>query len=338
LGDLQVSRGRQTQSGFAPNGDWQNALSTRFSKSADVEDLNQAIAEREGIRHLITEIQRERYLFLLAEDLSSRFIETGSISDSETAIKIYEDIGRNVDGPVRAMYLDSLGSVFQTRALKTLSAVDVDRAIAAGKSAATCKGVDPVGRAMLLVNLARAFEIASCLKLSEGDLNDAVKAYEEALTHSRNNSIIMGHLGETLINRFRRYGRLNDLKRGLKLSKAAVDATQNDEDSSRIVHLTNFAAALRTQFEVSGSQDDLAEAITTNRLAVRSAYVGHPYYNKAFNQQCVLLQISFSANGSIDDLNEAIEAGQKSLRSGSASDAHVNDLHDLATAFQRRYD
>lgn len=145
------------------------------------------------------------------------------------------------------------------------------------------------------------------------------------------------NLTHILRERFEKNRQSRDLKLAIKLSRNAVNLT-SVENEHRTFRLCCLAHVLHTKYEIIDSLKHLKDAIESNKLAIECSSKGNEDRNSAYAKFSQLLQLKFAILESMKDLNSAIEAGEIVVHVGLDGKSEASHLHDLASAYQRRYD
>ncbi|KAA1472340.1 hypothetical protein DENSPDRAFT_821087 [Dentipellis sp. KUC8613] len=300
------------------------SLSSRFKRSRDIEDLNDAItALREAVSLTPSqEPNRPSRLGNLASALSSRFERLGDITDIHEAISaLREAVDRSAArDPFKAARLTNLGVALGRRFLRLGDVEDIDGAVTAQRSAVALTRRGHPSRCSRLSNLgsalARRFERLGNVQ----DIVDAVEANREAV-----NLVTQGHpdrptmlsnLATSLSNRLEHFGNnaagAEDVGDSVDLLRESVELTE-DSDSEKPSRLNNLGRALICHYDRTGSAEDLDEAVAVHQQAVSLTPSDHPDRPARLNNLSDALRTRFHSYTDPDDIYRALEAVQEAM-------------------------
>ncbi|MFI5828573.1 CHAT domain-containing protein [Streptomyces sp. NPDC051578] len=321
-----------------------NALSTRFERSGDLDDLEEAVrVARAGVQDT-REGQPERALCLgnLGLILQSRFKRTGDLKDIDEAVEANRAAVRATTDahPQRAICLSNLCVTLLDRFNRSGDLRDVDEAVEAGRASVRATPDSHPNQAAHLSALGSALRFRFQGTGSLADADEAVDLGRSAVRvtpddHPQRAERLV-HLGASLRMRFDRTGTLADLDDAVDLGRAALRLTPDDHPS-RVTYLSELAVSLQMRFERRGDPEDADDAVEVNRSAVCIAPADQHRVMPLVNL-CIALQKRFERSGDLDDLDEAVETGRAAVRITPGDHPNrTGHLICLALALRLRY-
>ncbi|KIK33775.1 hypothetical protein CY34DRAFT_813374 [Suillus luteus UH-Slu-Lm8-n1] len=260
------------------------ALSSRFTQSGDIDDLDECIQILREAVSLCPEGHTERCVFLnnLAHSLGIyRFDHQGNPNDLDEAISLLEEALRlyPVGHESRHFSLDNLGSVLVTRFNKRGARDDIARAISLYREALTLRPPGHPRRDTTLNNLASALKTRyDKLDVSE-DLNEAIDLYREFLRlkglDNPERHIYLFNLSAALCSRFTHTRKNEDAEEAIDLCQQSLEALPSLHPDRYFSYMWLQATYL-SRYRVQLNPPDLSLAVENFRLASRHPTEGFP--------------------------------------------------------------
>ncbi|EJD03441.1 TPR-like protein [Fomitiporia mediterranea MF3/22] len=150
--------------------------------------------------------------------------------------------------------------------------------------------------------------------------------------------VLLHFLGEFLGERFKQYGRMEDLEEAIEHHCVALQHCL-DSHPDRSMFLNSLANSLRTQFEQNGQTENLDEAIELHRAALQLRPDDHPNRSGSLNNLAGSLHSRFNQHRQTADLVEAIELHRAALQ--LLPDSHPDrsaSLDNLASSLQTQFE
>jgi tetratricopeptide (TPR) repeat protein len=271
-----------------------------------------------------------------------------AISLCRMSIENYRDINPDVSTnlSVLGMYLEERWKYFTEKEGGT---GDLEEMIKLRREVLSLRNPGNLGHQMALWNLANALHTRLELTANIGDLTECIALYKELCLRALAGGQVPPIWNSTvlitlLIQRSQRTelelgDRLRDLDDGVSLSRWIVSLAPNG-NSEVLIHLTLLLNSIRSRFDLSGTIEDLEEAVSVYDRMFETPELKepeHPRLAKTLDGQGTLLVTRYERRGSLDDLERAINLHRKSLTLKSNDDP-ARSLNNLAAALLWRYE
>lgn len=128
------------------------------------------------------------------------------------------------------------------------------------------------------------------------------------------------------------------LAEAIRLWRSIIQATP-DDNTDRILYVSNLGLAFQRRFELAGAESDLNEAVTLGQESVRITPGDHSRKAEVISNLCVTLGSRFRHAGRLADLDEAIDVLRQALQ--VTSDGHPGRalcLSNLGSALATRFE
>lgn len=293
------------------------ALQVRFERGGELADIGEAIELNKLALATVPDdgVNRVMYLTNLGAAFSTRFERTSDLADLDQAVQVLEQAAAvsPPDHPELATCLNNLGGAYLSRFRRGGESADLDIAVARMERAVALspdrRGQSHAERlsSLVLARLAR-YELTGSSK----ELAGAIQAGEQAVMALPAHHPLIGRysaqVGDCLLARFEREGRVADADRAVELLEAALAGTAGSARSGRQADLlARLGGALRMRFESSGSQADLEAAVRIGAEAVAAA----PDDASVLSHLSVSLRLQFNQTGTLEDLETAIDLSRR---------------------------
>lgn len=298
------------QENFLLRGEQEDRRLQRAVDSGDPRVLSAALIERRQAvaATLVDHPARGSLLCGLGAALRGRYELTSGREDLATAVEVGRSslLCRSFRGATRSSSLAELGVTLLVRAEVSGEEADADEAVTLLEQAVTG---DPVHH---WTNLGTALSARHRWSCREEDLDAAISATECALEMSDHYDPAPGpalsNLSGMLHSRYERSGDTTALERALRTARQALE---NDEhDASALLHLSN---ALRSRSKLSGSREDLDEAVGALFKTVGLLPHGHVDYGLYAGALSGALRSRFERMGDRDDIEKAVVAARSAM-------------------------
>ncbi|KAF8543384.1 CHAT domain-containing protein [Trichophaea hybrida] len=229
------------------------ALSWRFERLADVDDMRQAIF-------------RAVRLGNLGSRLHTRFERTRDLGDLQQAIFLAEQAltATPLNHPYRSANLENLGYWLTSRFERLGDPDDLQQAILQSKESVALTPLDHPDRARRLNNVGITLYLRFGLSEDQDDLELAMLHTNEAVAVTPLGHPDRAHrlhnLGISLNARYERTGELADLQQAIVRVEEAIDATPLDHPT-RVRRLNKLAQTLIWRYQNAGDPKDRERAV-----------------------------------------------------------------------------
>ncbi len=313
-----------TPPGHSDHGSYRFNLGTvlwrRFEAAGEPADLDGAIAswgtalDHFPVGHQVNSLVTP----LLADALLARAMRNGTIADAEEGLRILRTVinaGGAVEDP--APLLSALGTAYWIRHGILGEAADLERAVAAGRSAVDRTPPTSPFLCTRTSNLSRSL-VARHQRTSR--LEDIIEAADLARTSVRaiptelqSPGPILSNAGNALRELGERTGDLNELDTATALFRRAVDSFQ-PTDFQRAAALSNLAITLLHRAERTGDLERIDEAVAVGRQALREAADGGRHQAGNFANLASAFRARYQLTSDARDLDEAVDTADEALR------------------------
>ncbi|TFK22228.1 hypothetical protein FA15DRAFT_681771 [Coprinopsis marcescibilis] len=297
-----------------------NALSTRFSKEGNIDDLDQCVSlYRESLDLMpAPHPSRSSCLNNLAVALCTRFEEMGNSEDLEECLEECISLHsealdlRVAPHPEGSGTLNNMASAFLTRFECQGDFADLDQCIAFYEESLSLRPALHPSRSESLTNLATALSTR----------------FEEK--------------GNSLLTRYEQKGDFEDSNQGVALYRKSLDLTPGLHPE-RSAALNNLASSLSTRFGHRRNFEDLKECISLYSESLTLRPAPHPNRRSSLNNLANALFVRFEQKGTFEDLDQCISFYRESLNLTSENHADRsmslgNLSNALITLFERKGD
>ncbi|KAL2833769.1 CHAT domain-containing protein [Aspergillus cavernicola] len=323
-------------------------LWTRFRIAKTAEDITKGIMlAKDLLDTLPAEHQdRQKYRGLLSELLWVRFQNLGDPSDLDEYVDTLDTILDNgptlPNGPGWVRASIEVGTELIKSFASGWNSEDLDRAISVYvKLAASIPHTNPY-LGPILITLASWSEAKYDASKDLEDLDKSIEVSTSAAKvteHGDDHEHIeyLGILGTHLHKRFQHTGLIDDLERGIKVTREAIEASLPTDDF-RHGHLSNLAIYLRVRFEQGGNTNDLDEALRIASLAIETSPEHGPDRFACQITLSDLLNFQYRRFGEIDYLNQGIALLDLAAQGLPKNDLQwANCLNSLGNKLAARY-
>lgn len=232
------------------------------------------------------------------------------------------------DDPLLPGYLSHLGTAWADRFQLTGRPADLDKAIAAHRTALELPVLGIADQAGFRANYAMALRIRYEVTGNPGDMDEAIavarRATEIAGTarttrHDEDQSgiglalrVSLQNLAATLVGRFQLSHEQADLDEAIDAARAAIGVTDPDNPGYPVAQ-TLLANALLERFDRFWDAADLSDAVASARAGVGAVPAGGPIRASAVSALAAAYSSMFKHTGDVRDLDRAIAAGRESV-------------------------
>lgn len=308
------------------------------------EDLSSALAWFE----LVAEVNPDSVPKLAADLLqdSGDILEQALASDDAAELDRAIEAMRKMVGRLPADYhhrpgaQTNLAVALQVRFERCGELSDIDEAIELNKQAVTTVSDDDADLVMYLTNLGAAFSTRFDRTEDLADLDEAIRFLERAADvsppgHSEL-ATCLNNLGAAYLTRFKRNRVPQDLDAAVEHAERAVVLSLDHDGQRHAERLRNLVLARQARHDLTGSREDLAEAIRAGELAVMAFPAHHPEVGTYLSHLSDSLLIRFEREGAIADADRAIELLEAAI-AAAPDGQQASRLADLGEAFRARY-
>ncbi|KAF5602448.1 uncharacterized protein FSUBG_7756 [Fusarium subglutinans] len=211
-------------------------LKEQYTITEPVQYFNQSLELRREILALTQPEDHQNkalQLHLLSNELSDRFAETDDLDDMEEAIELAIqalDLTPESD-PRRIVFLRRLEFLFEEKYEETEDVADLDEAIRYQRL--SVDATDPnnsLQRAARLTALGAKLDKRAEVTGDISDLNKSIEVFRKVLEVRPGNEDALKNLIQTLYNRYKMNGELQNLKECAELHQQITDASATDRD------------------------------------------------------------------------------------------------------------
>ncbi|KAJ6585889.1 CHAT domain-containing protein [Mycena capillaripes] len=150
-------------------------------------------------------------------------------------------------------------------------------------------------------------------QLPAGNLDDAVRLFEDAVRDFPAEPIYRSNLGIALRDRFELLGDLRDINQSVLMCQEAVQCTPDDH-SFKHYRGVNLGRSLLRRFKRLGDLGDLNEGVFMYEQAVRQIPDGHPEAIQWLRNLGDFLRLRFECLGDSGDMDQAILMFKRALQ------------------------
>jgi hypothetical protein len=316
------------------------ALAGEASAPADL--LEEAVGVARGAvasaRH---ETERADAQALLARTLRARYEHGGSHPDLDEAIEVARASARTAEAcqpTQRVSRYITLEQLLSIRHELEGRAVDLDDAIAATDAALEVPTIGSPDRARRLMVLAGLLQRRFDESSNRADLDRAITAGVAAGADPDQIGTAAGPLrgfsADLLQDRLRWAAERSTYDAAVEAAELSVKAANSEQE--RMVALNRLATVLWQRSQVTGTDQDLADALAITRRVVAGA--------KSADRSVILLNLAtqlgamFEATGHTELLDESIQAARKALHEAEPDDPGIPGyLNGVANGLRRRF-
>lgn len=301
---------------------------------AAADALRSALRELEGEDALLREIRQEHAGALR---LMSR--HTDPADGLDHVVRLVQSELDACPEQDRAPYLDALAGTLQVRFAHWRSRSDLDRAIElrrvlCGIREAGTGRTEPTTRAYELGELGMALRDRAQLRPNAHDLNEAVRALEEATALAgidpQDELALLSNLGSCLRLRYEFLGRTGDLDRAVAAHEKVLTADSPEEEHLAYA-LNNLGVVYLTRHGRTGDEADVRRAVDLLGRAVERTPSGDPLLVERLHQLAsakvaYALDEDLSAGEPEPEHLARLSAALEAVR-GFAEEAPVDSVH-----------
>ena len=317
------------------------ALLTRFQRTGDPEDIDNALAAVRRAAQLAADDRNiDMYLSNLCAILKTRYEHTRDAGDLDEAISIgRRAVAAASDADKLAGALSNLSAVLLTRFALVSSPEDLAEATdAARRAVATARAADP-HRPAMLNNLAKALHQGFTRGSRAVELDEAVHAARLAVQAGGGQpdaEKFLSNLEAVLWDRFELSGGAADLDEAIVAGRRLVSITRA-RGPARAGRLLRLATNLSARFELSGAPGDQDEAIATRREIVEATPAGDPERSKRLSGLGFGLLDRFDKRKDPRDLDETVDTLRAAVTAAATDVERLYCLSDACGALFIRY-
>ncbi|KAJ7641886.1 CHAT domain-containing protein [Roridomyces roridus] len=152
-------------------------------------------------------------------------------------------------------------------------------------------------------------------------LNQAVCVYKDALRYAPGHDVYVADLGTSLLMRYERLGRLEDINEAIASFEQFLALVQPN-DPNKILGLQKLGISLIWRFKHLGAQSDLNDSVQWFENAIALAPEGHPERAAASDNLGMSLLKRFGACGEMHDLDQAVLWGETAVNLSQDGDTY----------------
>lgn len=327
-----------------------NSFWKKFNMTNSMEDCDRAVELQEQALSCLSEsadpITKAKALCNLANVLARRCTSNGSVDDMEKAI----EMATNAVNLTPAMHERRFQCLLALANALTLHVIHFGLTIEYSKQTVTAYEealkIAPLkgdGRGKCLQLLAYALLVQHKLNASSDDLNLGIQYVTEAISVLPERHALLSDCFSTLSTglnaRFQLTNCRDDLNGAIEAGRKAIELipnTMHDVQQSGIMN--DFGLVLQARYLLTGSLEDLDEAIVFKQRAVMLALKNHPSEALFKSNLGNSLRERFCRTGSVEDLDNAVQILESAVQQTpfNCSERSMY-LGTLSSALRARY-
>jgi CHAT domain-containing protein len=315
-------------------------LKDQFTVTEDVHYLNESLKVRREMLALIPpEDHQNRALqsHLLSNELSDRFAETEDLNDMEEAIELgIQALNLTPENdPRRIVFLRRLEFLFEEKYEETEDLADFDQIIHYQRlSLEATDSNSSTQMAVRLTALGSKLDKRSEITGEISDLNESIQIMRQVVEMKPRNEDALKNLIQTLYNRYRWNGELQNLEECVELHKKVTDSSVTN--SGKVGWMITRANHLCILHERTEDEAYLEEAFVVATEALALIPEGHwkPRWLHCLGR---LFGCQYLKTEGLADLEEAIRLERLALKLTSSSDDQGWILTNLGNRLGDRY-